>query len=758
MKNNLSFGTLFWGGILVIATMSCSDIRELKDDLSDLDSRIAAMEEQMETFNANVEAISLLAQATTVNSVSFEDDVYTVILSDGKELTLTTGEAGVGSTPLVTVDDDGFWMVDFQDGNGPVYLEDGSGGRWCSTGDDAVVPVFSIDADGYWMLDYGDGPVHLHGPDGNKVPATSTDEVIDPIFENVEYDAAAGTLTVTLRADGRQLSLPVVPDFLLALSNAEGLQIFDYGQTKVYPVKSNGLGNVIISTPQGWSAVLEDASFSITAPLQTRSTPIADSDTDVIIVASSATGHYMTVSKVLVSLSDAEIDISPRASVALSGSTSSSLAFTISLEEATSYRYMLVKTREEAPSYDEVTENGTESTELHLVADGLEPRTGYTLYLVACNGDISSEELVTVKAETARPDYASYYEAYQGGSELEIGGVVVSRALNGDAVLLGAEDNVIRADGVYFVPDGVTAQITSDTGTRGTLIVIGDNPSSHGKMEFSGSVSRLALDPARGGSLILFNLDFDVATDSGQGQILFYPANESGGTLETVAFEDCGLDLGGLQGMSFTTDTRSESTKIRIERLVIEGCDINVGEGTRFGYFFQYRKHNEIGDFIFRDNVVWSPDAGNNARLLNGAQSASAGDFAIATPVERFEMEHNTWVNCKGSPMNYVRSVGRYVLRNNLFYGSITSYTPVIRYSETAELDGSPESGSVRDNIGYVVGGASVIWKAANPNEIAGIEEYEQIRNVSEDPFVEFDTSAGVFVTSEAYSAYGARR
>ena len=247
MKNNLSFGTLFWGGILVIATMSCSDIRELKDDLSDLDSRIAAMEEQMETFNANVEAISLLAQATTVNSVSFEDDVYTVILSDGKELTLTTGEAGVGSTPLVTVDDDGFWMVDFQDGNGPVYLEDGSGGRWCSTGDDAVVPVFSIDADGYWMLDYGDGPVHLHGPDGNKVPATSTDEVIDPIFENVEYDAAAGTLTVTLRADGRQLSLPVVPDFLLALSNAEGLQIFDYGQTKVYPVKSNGLGNVIHS-------------------------------------------------------------------------------------------------------------------------------------------------------------------------------------------------------------------------------------------------------------------------------------------------------------------------------------------------------------------------------------------------------------------------------------------------------------------------------------------------------------------------------
>ena len=82
----------------------------------------------------------------------------------------------------------------------------------------------------------------------------------------------------------------------------------------------------------------------------------------------------------------------------------------------------------------------------------------------------------------------------------------------------------------------------------------------------------------------------------------------------------------------------------------------------------------------------------------------------------------------------------------------------IIGRATVTESPASPESGSVRDNIGYVVGGASVIWKAANPNEIAGIEEYEQIRKVSEDPFVEFDTSAGVFVTSEAYSAYGARR
>lgn len=250
--------------------------------------------------------------------MTFEDNVYTVVLSDGTELTLTVGEAGVGNVPLITVDDDGFWMVDYRDGKGAVYLTD-NGRKFCSTGKDAVTPVFSVDPEGYWMIDYGDGPVHVLDSKGGKVLATSSEETLDPLFEEVVYDKAAGTLTVTLRADGRKISLPVVPDFLLALSNADGLQLFDYGQTKVFPVRSKGVGDAIVQTPLGWSAVLEEGSFSVTAPIQTRSTPVADSDTDVVIVAQSASGRYISVSKVRVSLSDAEIDLDPRATVTPTG-------------------------------------------------------------------------------------------------------------------------------------------------------------------------------------------------------------------------------------------------------------------------------------------------------------------------------------------------------------------------------------------------------------------------------------------------------
>ena len=741
---------------------SCSDMEELRSDVDDLKSRVQALETQLAAFNSNVEALQELASSTTINTVTETAGGYELLMSNGKTIVLDNGRDGDGITPDISIDSDGYWIVDYKDGNGYVYILC-SGEKVKAVGLDGIVPVFGVDADGYWTVDTGSGPVNVLDSDGNKVKVTASQSTGNPFFSSATYDAAQEKFVIELKDESKSvLELHVVENFLFSITGADEGQVFKAGETKRYPVARKGVGTATVSRPAGWTVSLTEEELTVTAPQSSAvasKAVIADTRTDVAVMAYCSFDGYATIARLRVSLEGETGRHEPKASVYLAEEPGlNTLRLTVTLSDATGYRYIFGKVSDGLPALEDVAENGTESTGTLLEFTGLDDKTEYALSVLPYHEDTAAEELTVFRASTAKPVYSSHYEAYLDDEVLTVGGVDISKATFPDAVLLGAEDNVIRADGVYFVPDGVTAQITSDTGTRGTLIVIGDNPSSHGKIEFSGTVTRLGLDPARGGSLILFNLDFDVATDNGQGQILFYPANESGGTLETVAFEDCGLDLGGLQGMSFTTDTRSESTKIRIERLVIEGCDINVGEGTRFGYFFQYRKHNEIGDFIFRDNVVWSPDAGNNARLLNGAQSASAGDFAIATPVERFEMEHNTWVNCKGSPMNYVRSVGRYVLRNNLFYGSITSYTPVIRYSETAELDGSPESGSVRDNICYVVGGASVIWKAANPNEIAGIEEYEQIRKVSEDPFVEFDTSAGVFVTSEAYSAYGARR
>ena len=171
----------------------------------------------------------------------------------------------------------------------------------------------------------------------------------------------------------------------------------------------------------------------------------------------------------------------------------------ITLDEATSYKYILRKSRETVPTYDEVKESGLEAMETTLRVEDLAPKTDYTLYVIACNGDILGKDLVTLSAVTAIPDYASYHEAYEGGAELEIGGVVVSRALFGEGTLLTAENNQITADGVYFVPEGVTARYGSGAGKRRTLIIIGDNPAVRSDFAFVGSVTRIEFDPAQNG-------------------------------------------------------------------------------------------------------------------------------------------------------------------------------------------------------------------------------------------------------------------
>ena len=298
---------------------------------------------------------------------------------------------------------------------------------------------------------------------------------------------------------------------------------------------------------------------------------------------------------------------------------------------------------------------------------------------------------MTASATTANPDYASYYAAYESGAELEIGGLVVSKAVFGKATLLTEETKTITADGVYFVPDGVTATYAS--GTRNTLIVIGDNPSGRG--EFTITTTRITFNPTNRGHFVLFNLHFGLSTANGEGQILFYPNSTAGGMMQTVAMEDCDLDLTGFQGFSFTA-SRTADTPIGIENVSFVDCDINVGPSIRFGYFFQYREHGSIGNAVFRNNVIWSGNAANATRIFNLSMGQSEAQYAVAAPVGSLEFERNTWINCKPSVINIVKNVGRLVIRNNLFYGTITQHTPFITY----EAGCVPSSGEIADNLG----------------------------------------------------------
>ena len=157
-------------GILLIFTMLATligcgqyDDSELKSDINDLKSRMAALEKQCKNMNENLTSLQAIVDAIRkqdgVVSVTElpEGKGYSVLFTSGKVIYLYNGTDGTGSsTPKISVrqDTDGiyYWTVD-----GEWLMVDGKKVRASATdGKDAVTPQFKIE-DGFWFVSYDGG-------------------------------------------------------------------------------------------------------------------------------------------------------------------------------------------------------------------------------------------------------------------------------------------------------------------------------------------------------------------------------------------------------------------------------------------------------------------------------------------------------------------------------------------------------------------------------------------------------------------------
>ena len=218
--------------VVPVIALSCSRISGLEAEVDSLESRMTAVETQINAVNDNVRTLVALFGGSTVNTVTRTEDGYELLMSNGETVVLENGTDGEGITPVVGVDEEGYWTVDYQNGEGLVSLLDSEGRKVRATGIDAVTPVFGVDKDNNWTVDCGDGPKNVTDARGQNVPATATASASNPFIASMQYDEASGTLTVVLRdADNTEVVLPVVPEFLFSITGAGEAQVFEDGPT-----------------------------------------------------------------------------------------------------------------------------------------------------------------------------------------------------------------------------------------------------------------------------------------------------------------------------------------------------------------------------------------------------------------------------------------------------------------------------------------------------------------------------------------------
>ena len=724
---------IFASAAIITGTFAaCSDLNDLEQRVESLESRVTALEKVIPSLNENIESLQTLMSAGTISSASEKDGVWTITLSSGESISLTQGSIGVGNAPVMSVDKDGYWMVDY--GKGAEYINGDN--KVKAIGTDGITPVFGVDEEGYWTVSYDEGKTfqQVKGADNKPVSALPSGEVQDPYFEDVKL--VDGVLSVTLRG-GETVTVPVVADFLCAIE-ADGVQAFTSGETKPFNVTMKGVKSTMITVPTGWAAVLsepvdEKATLTVTAPVLSKAV-IADSNSDISILAFSTQG-YATIAKLEVLLTDAPIVVTPVANVSAGEATESSLTFNVATANTTSWKYILVKGNETAPEAEKIAAEGTEGTGTSLTIEGLESSTSYALYVLPINGE-DMGAVASASNTTKKAPVASYYALYNAGKTITIEGRSFSKEVNGEATLMEA-DGEIKTNGIYFIKEGVTASYTG-TGAIKNLLVVGDKDGV--RSTFKAPVDAyMKLNGGNDGTgfVVFHNVIFDHSAKSNQYAITVN-FNE---TFPLMMFSNCEIKQNADKNLFYiASDARSFAD------LRFVNCDCKITSTQAI--LATSSKVPVYGTYTV-DNCIFYGDGTKAFSLHNGNKATFNSIVFTNNTFVNVLAGNNVWFNCG--------TVNTTTITGNIMYMSsdkaMASNNSIVN-SANALITG----GTVSENISYT--GQDKSFMAIFGGKEKWFDGVKEITKLESDPFEggTFDLANGKFVPGAEYTSYGAKR
>ena len=748
--------------VAATSVIGCTDTDDLEKRIDEIDARVTALEKVTEALNENVAALQAIAEGKTINKVEENSGTYTITLSDGTELKLNQGTEGMGKAPLLSIDDEGYWMADYQDGKGPQYILSASDEKVIGRGQNGVTPKFSVNAAGNWTVSYDGGKnwTEVLDENGKTVKAVAEGGESDSYFANVEYTDEA--LVLTLK-NGMSYTAPVVGGFLFKISGApEGDVTFKYGEKKTFGIEQKGVFSTSVICPEGWNAWLSESILTVQAPASAETTTkavIADSRKDVSVIAISEAGH-IAIAKVQVYLDGQTMVEDPAAGIKLVEAKSASLTFSVVLENASAWHYMFRKTSEAAPSRSEVITSGTEGTDNYsLTFESLMAETSYTLYVVPSNAS-GNGPLASCEASTTA--YSNLYEAWEAGMDIKIGGVAYNKASYGAGTLISEGTAAVATPGVYFIAPGAEVSLNQCV-FKGSVMLIGNESGTRSSVHvINGCDYNLGSESAEHHVVAFKNVS--ITNDNLNRRILSVASTNIG----RVVLENCYLGLNeDLLWRQKAEQNLNDMSIIDCDILVMNDKDsrgralIQTWNGAAADY--------TLGSFTAKNNVIWS-DGEPRPFYFIDARYANGIEFAAV------DIENNTLYNVAGVDTGSRRGLvtvnkisGDVTIKNNIAYQTNPVDKGTAGESKLLILSTKGEDREITSvNTGgnwswyphttFMVGiskafywgsadGTSLVMKL-NGNAIDSIEE----------PFESADVKTGTFVKKAAFADAGASR
>lgn len=748
--------------VAATSVIGCTDTDDLEKRIDEIDARVTALEKVTEALNENVAALQAIAEGKTINKVEENSGTYTITLSDGTELKLNQGTEGMGKAPLLSIDDEGYWMADYQDGKGPQYILSASDEKVIGRGQNGVTPKFSVNAAGNWTVSYDGGKnwTEVLDENGKAVKAVAEGGESDSYFANVEYTDEA--LVLTLK-NGMSYTAPVVGGFLFKISGApEGDVTFKYGEKKTFGIEQKGVFSTSVICPEGWNAWLSESILTVQAPANAEATTkavIADSRKDVSVIAISEAGH-IAIAKVQVYLDGQTMVEDPAAGIKLVEAKSASLTFSVVLENASAWHYMFRKTSEAAPSRSEVITSGTEGTDNYsLTFESLMAETSYTLYVVPSNAS-GNGPLASCEASTTA--YSNLYEAWEAGMDIKIGGVAYNKASYGAGTLISEGTAAVATPGVYFIDQGAEVSLNQCV-FKGSVMLIGNESGTRSSVHIiNGCDYELGSESAEHHVVAFKNVS--ITNDNLNRRILSVASANIG----RIVLENCYL------GLNEDLIWRQKAGQNLNDMSIID-CDIRVmnDKDSRGRALIQtwngVAAEYTLGSFTAKNNVVWSdgkprPFYFIDARFANGIEFAAV------------DIENNTLYNVAGVDTGSRRGLvtvnkisGDVTIKNNIAYQTNPVDKGTAGESKLLILSTKGEDREITSvNTGgnwswyphttFMVGINKAFYWGSAEGVSLGMKLNGNAIDSIEEPFESADVKTGTFVKKAAFADAGASR
>lgn len=264
--------------LMVVSLVGCK-VDDLKDDVNDLKDRVTLIEEQVKLLNDNVEVLAYVLdpQQKTIKSVTENNGQYVITLSDGSVMTLSIGQPGTIVQPEISVDNNGYWVVNGNPTGVKAVGEDGKNGEG--------YPEFRVE-EGKWQVRFGESG-WSDVPGGDLGTGTSLG---DQFFESASL-SEDGTVFTIKGVDGKEYSLPVAAGLECKIEGSDSPVKFDYGEMEEFGVKISEGKPLAPIYPAGWRAELtkkeavgtDEYNYTLIVYAPVGSKAMADNTSEIVV-------------------------------------------------------------------------------------------------------------------------------------------------------------------------------------------------------------------------------------------------------------------------------------------------------------------------------------------------------------------------------------------------------------------------------------------------------------------------------------------